>query len=115
MHFRDVQVSGITKVVFNRKTIWNQMSPGNNWFRPLEPNVMKQTVRCHAEMMGIINLLKADRRYRMWVHGDTLNIVRKSAEPSEHADREPAEGTLNLMENRTLAFPTVTVSHTSRK
>jgi hypothetical protein len=49
------------------------------------------------DMMNIVSHLKEDRRYRMWVHHDTLNIVRKESSFSckteakkHHCDNEQA-------------------------
>ena len=85
MRFHDIEVSGIECIVFNRKDRWilHDVNPifGELWQRvasPVDPNEQeRQPTKTHAEMMKVVNALKKDRRYRMWVHFDTLNIVRK--------------------------------------
>lgn len=68
MKFQNITVSGIVNIVINRKTKWVQK--GAIW-------ETSKDHCCHEQMMNILTHLKEDRRYRMWVHGDTLNIVRK--------------------------------------
>jgi hypothetical protein len=72
MRFRNVEVTGITSIVFDRKVIWNLDKGTSVWYATTERFMY------HSDMMKIVNLLKRDNRYRMWVHADTLNIVRKS-------------------------------------
>jgi hypothetical protein len=64
MKFEKITVSGITNIVINRKVKWIYSCGMWNEKRP------------HTEMMAIVNHLKADKRYRMWIHGNTLNIVK---------------------------------------
>lgn len=73
MKFHCIEVSGIMNITFNRKVLWQ--AKGGYWIRSNENGV--ESSKRHDEMMAIVNILKWDRRYRMWVHGDTLNIVRK--------------------------------------
>ena len=77
MRFHCIEVSGIRNITFNRKSLWQ--ADGGMW-RKCELRKLHEPVesRTHDEMMAIVNVLKWDRRYRMWVHEDTLNIVRKS-------------------------------------
>ena len=70
MKFKDITVSGICNIVIGRKVKWVQS--GCVW-----NTVEKGKQVSHEGMMNIVAHLKEDRRYRMWVHGDTLNIVRK--------------------------------------
>jgi hypothetical protein len=86
MRFHDIEVSGIESIVFNRKnrwvfadigdkgTVWRELdqTPGATPGFPIGGKY-----KTHTEMMKIVNELKKDRRYRMWIHYDTLNIVRK--------------------------------------
>lgn len=75
MKFKDIEVSGIKRIVINHKKVW-EYYPSNTWM-VLRPGESTESFRPHNEMMKIVNILKEDRRYRMWVHGDTLNIERK--------------------------------------
>ena len=78
MKFQNITVTGIVNVVIERRVKWTQLSTGT-WQRQL-PECLDaggRGVYTHEQMMSIIAHLKEDRRYRMWVHGDTLNIVRK--------------------------------------
>jgi hypothetical protein len=68
MRFYNIEVSGIKNIVFNKKRMWEKQVD-NSWF---ESN---RGLACsHEEMMWIVNRLKYDRKSRMWVHGDALNI-----------------------------------------
>ena len=71
MKFQNIVVSGICNIVINRKQKW--VRGGNEWHKAEN---IAHTYE-HSFMMEIVQHLKADRRYRMWIHGDTLNIVRK--------------------------------------
>jgi len=68
MKFENIVVSGIVNIVINRKQKWVQN--GINW-------ECSSNSRSHEQMMELLQHLKIDRRYRMWAHGDTLNIVRR--------------------------------------
>jgi hypothetical protein len=84
MRFENIEVSGIECIVFNRDARWIQESP--EFWRlysklndegkcvPLDTRVAIS----HDQMMVRVNALKKDRRFRMWLHYDTLNIVRKT-------------------------------------
>ena len=79
MKFENIVVSGIANIVVNRKTKWTQL-PSNVWQRHVpkgEEDMFGRGVYTHDQMMEIVQHLKEDRRYRMWIHGDTLNIVRR--------------------------------------
>ena len=69
MRFKDIVVSGITRIVIHRTDVW--MYGDGVWVKSIPTSV-----KTHDEMMAIVNHLKADKRYRMWVHGNTLNIVK---------------------------------------
>ena len=87
MKFKDIEVSGIVNIVFNRKSQWVFTDIGDKgkvWrllSNPAQGEIpgfpINGPYRYHGEMMRIINAVKNDPRYRMWVHFDTLNIVRK--------------------------------------
>ena len=70
MKFENIVVGGITSIVINRKAKWTLSEGIWNYAE-------KDNFKSHAEMIELINYLKHDIRYRMWVHGDTLNIVRR--------------------------------------
>jgi len=69
MKFEKITVSGITRVVIDRKDVW--VYGDGMWVKSIPTSV-----KTHTEMMAIVNHLKADKRYRMWIHGNTLNIVK---------------------------------------
>jgi hypothetical protein len=73
MKFKELAVSGINNIVIAHKVKW--VWTDGFWVRSGAP-VAGDAIKHHEEMMEIVNRLKADRRYRMWVHWDTLNIVR---------------------------------------
>lgn len=77
MKFDSVEVSGITNIVIAHKVKWTQLTSGV-WQRQL-PEALDaggRGVYTHDQMMEMVNRLKSDRRYRMWVHWDTLNILK---------------------------------------
>lgn len=61
MKFKNIEVSGITRIVIDHR-------------KTFEAGALGFSERIHS----MINHLKTDRRYRMWIHGDTLNIVKKN-------------------------------------
>lgn len=90
MRFHDIEVSGIECIVFNRETRFILKDGAGHggvaaWVRVIPREMQEkcdagdigQCLMLHEQMMKIVNALKKDRRYRMWVHFDTLNIVRK--------------------------------------
>jgi hypothetical protein len=74
MKFENIVVGGITNIVINRKAKWT-LSEGM-WQRENKAAMMGDALKSHDQMMEVVNHLKADHRYRMWVHGNTLNVVR---------------------------------------
>lgn len=81
MKFHCIEVSGIRTITFNRKTMWKFSESFNLWEKQQVASFdVCANTKTHEEMMAIVNVLKWDRRYRMWIHGDALNIVRKSEE-----------------------------------
>jgi hypothetical protein len=77
MKFENIVVGGITNIVINREAKWTHLDT-HVWQRqqPEACDAVGRGVYTHDQMMEVVNHLKADRRYRMWVHGNTLNIVR---------------------------------------
>jgi len=82
MRFQNIEVSGIVSVVINQRHIFHKDETGN-WFRSVTEHltdgrpVSVMEMRSHKEMMAIVNHLKKNRKFRMWIHLDTLNIVRR--------------------------------------
>lgn len=72
MKFDHIEVNGILNIVINRKVQWT-LNDHEQW------HSNTGSLRTHAEMMRIVNEIKKDRRFRMWIHHDTLNIVRKQS------------------------------------
>jgi hypothetical protein len=88
-----IEVSGIQKVVINRKLVFDRRTDG--WYLLTETGNSPGSVGCRtwkrsdAEMMHfvskLLSKLKKSKKYpgcftltnRAWVHGDTLNIVRR--------------------------------------
>lgn len=87
MKFSNIEVNGIKKVVINRKHWWVKVGP--LWklaIRGPEPDdfipvAYEGKTLTHEEMMKMVSHLKKDRRYRLWVHLDTLNIIRRTGKP----------------------------------
>ena len=78
MKFDNVEVAGITNIVIAHKVKWMQLSSGV-WQKQIPggmDDIGGRGVYTHEQMMDIVNFLKGDRRYRMWVHWDTLNILK---------------------------------------
>jgi hypothetical protein len=74
MKFENIVVGGITNIVINRKAKWT-LNEGM-WQRENKAAMTGEALKSHGQMMDVVNHPKTDRRYRMWVHGNTLNIVR---------------------------------------
>ena len=72
--FENVEVSGLTHVVFYHDTHWKRMNYKTDyvWLRLGE----YKKVMSHEHMLDIIRRKIGDYRYRMWIHGETLNIER---------------------------------------
>jgi hypothetical protein len=83
MRFKDIEVSGITTIVFNRKYAFAQSMIDRSWIQVNKNDTIfigstgKENRISHEEMMSRVNHAKKDKRFRMWVHNDTLNITRK--------------------------------------
>ena len=70
MKFKDIEVSGIETIVFNRTLVWKKMS--DTMWACHAGNVV---VDCpHDAMMRIVNAIKSENGARLWVHGYTLNV-----------------------------------------
>ena len=82
MRFIDIHVSGIDSIVINREAKWVHL-PTGVWQKQIPAgadDVGGRGVYTHEQMMEIVEHLKFDRRYRMWIaigEGGSLNIVRK--------------------------------------
>jgi hypothetical protein len=82
MRFKDIEVSGITTIVFNRKRAFAQSMIDKSWIEVNKNDTIfidsagKENRISHEEMMSRVNHAKEDNRFRMWVHNDTLNIIR---------------------------------------
>lgn len=74
MRFNEIEVQGITNIVINKKTYW-KLTENKIW--SLQGPNRGRVNYTHEEMMRIVNILKTDRRYRMYIHLDTLNILKK--------------------------------------
>jgi len=73
MKFDNVEVAGITNIVIAHKVKW--VWTDGLWVRNGSP-MIGDAIKPHEQMMEMVNHLKGDRRYRMWVHWDTLNILK---------------------------------------
>ena len=71
MKFTNIVVCGITRIVIDRKDVW--IYGDGVWIKSAPEST---SVKTHPEMMAIVNHLKVDRRYRMWIHGNVLNVVK---------------------------------------
>lgn len=77
MKFKNVDIYGITRIIFNGNTEWNR-EPGDdrkgnpgNW-----KNAKTGELQEHEGMMGIINVLKRSLKYQMSTNMDTLYVKR---------------------------------------
>lgn len=76
MELGSIEVSGIERVVFNRKSVWKRLYYEHTrdyvWY-PQNANTvcpMRQ-----ATMVERLKRLAASPNHKVWVHGDTINIV----------------------------------------
>lgn len=72
MRFRNIQVSGIEKVVFTHQgTVWVRKQGFIN-----EPYWMKENGQAmtHQKMVRIVHHFENRDDAHVWVHGDTINI-----------------------------------------
>jgi hypothetical protein len=74
----NVEVSGITHVVFYHDTHWVRIE-NNNSFIWMRTGVHKKAM-LHEHMLDIIRRKINNPRYRMWVHNETMNIERTNGE-----------------------------------
>lgn len=79
--FENVEVSGLTHVVFYHDTHWKRMNYKTDyvWLRLGE----HKKVMSHEHMLDIIRRKIGDPRYRMWIHGESLNIERNFVKDEE--------------------------------
>mgnify|MGYP001430205152 CR=1 FL=1 len=71
-----IEVSGIERVVIDRKFVWQVREYG--WHLIIPDNA--QGKKTFDEMATWIKLMVLNPKYRAWVHGDTINIVRRDRE-----------------------------------
>jgi len=83
----EIEVSGITKIIIFKAQLWSRegwlnkedppkvVGKGFLWHIP-EPDGVRHT-KSDAQMQKYIRALLSGNKNRAWVHGDTLNIVRK--------------------------------------
>jgi methyl coenzyme M reductase subunit D len=74
-----IEVSGIEKVVIDRRFVWKRTKsgPGCRWFLE-KGGPDNKVVSIAPEKMEIrIKLMVMSPKRRAWVHGDTINIVRR--------------------------------------
>ncbi len=86
-----IEVSGITRVVINRNMIWGYMPVQKAWaLQDGTPAIGKTHLKTEHQMQrwisSMLGKLKKSKVHkgcftwanRAWVHGDTLNIVRRT-------------------------------------
>lgn len=77
---RPIEVTGITRIVFDRKRVWDK-DTDEIWTAKNDGSDAIVRMMNHKDMSERIKYVEADSRFRMWIHGDTLNIVRKEEKP----------------------------------
>ena len=70
-----IEVSGITRVMINKSQLWEKVchAGGCTEWQLHEMPVYKS----QEDMATWIKLMVFSGKYRAWVHGDTINIVRR--------------------------------------
>ena len=75
-----IEVSGITRIVFNREFVWERKEY-DGLVEPIWVKIAEDGswvyVREPKEIRDMLDYMLARPEYRMWVHGDTLNIVKE--------------------------------------
>lgn len=74
----NLEVSGLDRVVFYETgEAWVRSEPGLDedplWF--LESDFESTRIKTHDGMMSIIKTRLDDPSWRIWIHGETMNIV----------------------------------------
>lgn len=76
MKLGSVEVSGIKQVVFNRKSVWKRLYYDHSrdyvWY-PKDVTVVAPMRQ--AAMVERLKRLAASPNHKLWVHGDTINVV----------------------------------------
>jgi hypothetical protein len=77
-----IEVSGIRKIVIDRKFCWEREDEtfrSHIWEAFIRKTEGGATFhrKSHEAMAKYIQNLLAHKKHRAWVHGDTLNIVRR--------------------------------------
>lgn len=75
-----IEVSGITRIVFNREFVWERKEY-DGLVEPIWVKIAEDEswlyVRENKEIRDMLDYMLDNPEYRMWVHGDTLNIVKE--------------------------------------
>ena len=75
-----IEVSGITRIVLNREFVWERKEY-DGLVEPIWAKISEDGswsyVRLPKEIRGMLDYMLNNPEYRMWVHGDTLNIVKE--------------------------------------
>lgn len=68
-----IEVSGITRIVINRNAVLvrRNICLGVVWI------TSRGYIHFDAAIRGMLDHMLGNPAYRMWVHGDTLNIVKE--------------------------------------
>ena len=75
-----IEVSGITRIVINREFVWElreYRGLGEPVWVKIDGEGAWVFVRTPKEVRDMLDYMLARPEYRMWVHGDTLNIVKE--------------------------------------
>jgi hypothetical protein len=101
MRFHDIEVSGITRIVFNRTFMWKKRKylPGEDPTWVCHTPGEKSITCFHSGMMRIVNMLKDDEGTRMWIHENTLNIESESIQVRELGARALLSKTLDISDS----------------
>src|SRR5512137_3114789 len=77
MKFKNIEVYGINRIIFNGKDEWNKEQDKpvagviGNW-----KNARTGEVQEHEGVMGVVNILKHSLKYEMSTNVDTLYITK---------------------------------------
>lgn len=72
-----IEINGITKVVIDRKYVWNRYVTSKDewWFMPDTPGKSLNRTRSTASLLTYVHDLIHGHGYRARVHHDTLNLT----------------------------------------
>lgn len=73
MKFDHIDITGLDRVCFERKTVWNRVriAKGRVWVKECDENRYIPDTK----MVRTIKRLHNSPRHRVWIHGTTVNIV----------------------------------------